>query len=111
MCPATDRDQGLVHVPLVAGSGTVLTDTLREVLTNAVGPQSDGLAADKDSLARLQVFTIRRAHGEAIVSPDHLGDDFTRITQAGQAWHIKLSFLIEPDMRTPGFLTLNRRWP
>ena len=91
MFSATDHDYDLVHVPLVAGSGAVPTDALREGLTKAVDPQSDGLAADNDTLLRQQIFNIRRANGEAMVNPDRAGDDFTRITQALQAWQIRWS--------------------
>ena len=55
MFPATDHDYDLVHVPLVAGSGTVLTDALREGLTKAADPKLDGLAAGNDTLLRQQI--------------------------------------------------------
>ena len=74
---ATHLDDNFIQMLLVIGSRTVPTDALSEVLTKAVDPKSNGLAADSDTSLRQKVLNFRRAQGEAVIRPNCVGDDLT----------------------------------
>ena len=91
MLLATDRDDYLIQMPLIVWSWAVSADAMSEVLTKAVDPQSDGLAADNDSSLRQKILNIRHTQGEAVIRPDGVGDNLTRVTKAFQARQVSWS--------------------
>ena len=90
------RDHNLIQMPFVIRSGTVPPDAGRKMGPKAVDPEPDRFATHDHATLGKQILDVRRAQREAMVRPDSVGDDFTRMTIALQAWHYRRYFHATP---------------
>lgn len=61
--------------------------TIGKMRTKPVDPQADGLAADDHTAFGEEILDISRTQREAMVDPNRISNDLTRITKALQARH------------------------
>lgn len=82
-----DRDYNFVQMPFVIWAGTVPADADGKMSPEAVDPETDRFAAHDHATRGKQILDISRAQRKAMVRPNSVGDDFTRMTIALQARH------------------------
>ncbi len=79
---ATDCDHDFVYVPLVVRSRAISTDAICEMATKAVYPQPDCFTAYNYAPFGQQILNVSCAQREAMVSPNRVSNDLTRIAEA-----------------------------
>ena len=85
---ATNCDHYFVHVPLDVWSRAISTDAICEMLAKPIDPKPDCFAADNHAPLRQQVLNISRAQSKAMVSPNRVSNDLTRIAEALYVWYL-----------------------
>lgn len=79
---ATDRNHYFVHVPIVVGSRPIPPDTICKVPTKTIDPQPDRFPANNHAPLGQQILDVSCAQREAVVSPNGVSNDLTRIAEA-----------------------------
>ena len=75
---ASDREEHLVQVPLVAGFGASMPESIGIPLTELAAPFADGFVGHHDPTGEQQLFDIAVAQAETKVQPDTVSDNFRR---------------------------------
>ncbi len=78
MLVASDGDDALIEVPLVAGAGQPATDSVRERLAELARPLPHGLVAHGDAAGGQHLLHHAQAERETEVEPDGVADDLGR---------------------------------
>ena len=76
--PAANRNDGLIHVPLVTSLWSIPTNAIGIMTTKAVDPEPNSFPADDHPALGEQILHVGRAQGKAVVGLDRIGDDLTR---------------------------------
>ena len=97
---ATDRNDGLIEMPLVAEpTGSAAADLVGESTSEFLRPKPDRLMRDDDPTGSQQVLDHSQAERETEIKPHGVGNDFSRKAMAaikcirvchGLSWHIEL---------------------
>lgn len=75
---ATDRNDGLIEVPLVAEqTGRAAADLVGEMPPEFLSPKPDRLMRDHDPTGSQQVLDHSQAEREAEIEPHGVGNDFS----------------------------------
>lgn len=82
---AIDRDHNLVEMPLARSTWPIATNTVGEIGAKPVYPQPNGPQTDATTPRSRKILDLRRAEGEALASPDGMGNDLAGETQTFQA--------------------------
>ena len=85
MLLATDRDYDVVHVPPFVRSRSVRPDAIYKMAIKTIKPKPDCVLAYNHATLGEKIFDICRTQREPMISPDRVGDDFTRVAAALQA--------------------------
>jgi hypothetical protein len=75
---AIDGEKDLLQMPLVAGSGTPLTELIGIRLAKLAAPLAAGFVGHDHAACQEQLFHITVAEAEADVQPDAIADDLGR---------------------------------
>jgi len=92
MLYATDGDYNFVQVPLVVWPRTISPNAPRKMTPKAINPKTNSFSTDNHTTLCQQILDVSRAQCKAMIGPDRIGDDFTRIAKAFQARHIHRNF-------------------
>ena len=83
-----DRDHSLLHVPFVVRTRPATADTSCKIYAKPVDPKADGFTTNDHAALHQQILHIGCAQGKAVVGPNSLRNNLTRITKAFQASQI-----------------------
>src|SRR4030095_15099167 len=75
---AVDRQEDLIQMPLVTGSGTPAAKLIRILLPKLAAPLADGFVHHTDRMRKEQLFHIPVAKAEPVVEPDAMTDHLDR---------------------------------
>jgi len=78
---STDRDDGLIHMPLIVRLGPVSANAVGKMSAKAVDPETNRFPAHDNTAFSKKVFHIGRAQSKPMIGPDRVGDNFTRKTK------------------------------
>ena len=78
----------MCHVPFAMWPWSIPADAICKVLNKAIDPKSDRFSADNHAPRGQQILHIGCAQGKAVVDPNSLRNNLSRITKALQAWQI-----------------------
>jgi len=76
-CPS-DREEHLIQVPLVAGLGPLMPESIGIPLAELVAPPANRFITHRDDTGKRQLFDITIADAETEVEPDRVADDLDR---------------------------------
>ncbi len=79
---APNRDDNFVRILLVVWPWTIPADAICEMLAKPIDPKPDHFGADNHAPFCQQVFDISRAQCEALVNPNCVNNNLTRIAEA-----------------------------
>ena len=82
MFHATDCDHNFFHALLIIRSRAISTNAICEMATKVVYPQPDCLTAYNYASFAKQILNVSCAQREAMVSPNRVSNDLTRIVEA-----------------------------
>ena len=99
---ATDRDHDFVHVPLVVRSWSIPPDAVCKMAIKTINPKPGCFPAYNHATLGEKIFDICRTQREPMISPDRVGDDFTRVAAALQARHRRWYFHVPPLIKSAG---------
>jgi len=75
---ATDVEEYLIQMPLVAGPGTPSPQASGVILAELVTPAPDRFVADQYTSRSHRLFDVTKAHAETEVEPNTIRDDLSR---------------------------------
>jgi hypothetical protein len=78
MTCAVDGQKHLVHMPLIARTGTPMPELIGLLLSELPAPLPDRFIGHEDPAGEQPLFHIPGAQAEAEVAPDAMADDFGR---------------------------------
>ncbi len=87
MLHAVDRNHSVIKMPIVVRPRPVTSDAGGKMRTETIDPKPNCFPADNHATFGKQILDICSAQREPMVSPNCVGDDFTRMTIALQARH------------------------
>src|SRR3954466_2782178 len=79
---ASDADKHFIQKPFVSGLWPAPLEAVGVGSAEAEAPFTDRLVADHDASRREDQFDFSQAQTEAVIQPDGLIDDFSRIAEA-----------------------------
>jgi hypothetical protein len=99
---SADRDDGLIHMPLIVRPGPVSANAVGIMSANAVDPETNCFPAQDNTAFSKKVFDIGRAQSQPMLGPDRAGDNFTRKTQSLQTGKSARQSLVVSIIETSG---------
>src|SRR3954471_23664954 len=107
LAPGPDED--LIHVPLIARTGTAPLEPVGEQPAETQAPLADALVADYDAAGGQDQLDITQAEAEAVIQPDsvldHLGPKSKATVGLGRSRHSRPAALPsrvrQPDKAVP----------
>jgi hypothetical protein len=81
---SADRDDGLIHMPLIVRPGPVSANAVGKMSAKAVDPETNRFPAHDNTAFSAKVFDISRAQSKPMIGPNRADDNFARKTTALQ---------------------------
>jgi hypothetical protein len=79
---ASDADEHLIEMPLIARARSPATQAAREALAELLAPAADGLVGHKHAALGQDQLDVTQAQAEHMVQPDSMRNDLGRKAMA-----------------------------